>query len=466
MSGKEDSRICTEDICVFVKEEINYIVTEVLEAERKEAYNTFYINLLNSTGDGQEPGEKLGEGEIRFSIAELCKLAKTDGKNVHLWESGYTPEIAKMYNILTSSLAVLCNSLDDRCNFEEMKALQLEILERTNKIVIKNLSYDEINSAFDKVSVSKKTMNEDIIDNNKEEKELSFFKDLAILFNATSEFFNNNNDISKNSILLINKMIKIIKSIDVGTAFSGAFECYNRFLISAIGNKLTTIFNSVLLAGLTALAAGSTGYAVLVDTLNEQNLLQLAATLYYYSQFIHPTLNSLFQFKELGDSIKIHLMTKIPNFAKEKIDVAADTIRYYINKLAKQTENMTLEHTEKVVKDITNITKIIEKAIPKDEINAGDVIIVENDENEEVVILNPELIMNAKDRHLLESYLNENAEREEEAGLKKGGPVKGGKKHKKSNKKRHQKTHKKQLKPKTKSHKMKNKPKAKSHKKK
>lgn len=456
MSGKEDSRICTEDICNFVKKEINDIVTKVPEAERKEAYNTFYINLLNRTGDGK-----------KYSIENLCYLAKTDRTNVHLWESGYTPEIAKMYNILTSSLAVLCNSfdtLDDRCNFEQMKALQLEILEKTNKIVIKNLSYDKINSAFDNVSVSKKTMNEDIIDNNKDEKEFSFFKDLAILFNATSEFFNNNN-ISRNSILLINKMIKIIISIDVVTAFSGAFECYNRFLISAIGNKLATIVNSVLLAGITVSSVGLIGHAVLVDTLNEQNLLQLAATLYYYSQFINPTFSSLFQLTQLGDSIKIHLMTKIPKLTKEKIDVAANTIRYCINKLAERTEKMTLEHTEKVVKDITNITEIIEKAIPMDNINEGDVIIV-NDENEVVEILNPALIMNEEDRNLLESYLNDNA------NLKVGGPgpgpgpFKGGKKHKKSHKKRHQKTHKKQLKPKAKSHKKKNKPKAKSHKKK
>ena len=58
--------------------------------------------------------------------------------NVHLWGNTkdardkdvidqYTPEIAKMYNILTGSLAVLCNS-SDSCNFEQMKALQLKYL--------------------------------------------------------------------------------------------------------------------------------------------------------------------------------------------------------------------------------------------------------------------------------------------------------------------------------------------------
>ena len=71
--------------------------------------------------------------------------------------------------------------------------------------------------------------------------------------------------------------------------FFGALECYNRFLISAIGNKLTTILNSITIAGITLGSAGLIGHAALVDTLNEQNLLQSAATLYYYSQFLEPT---------------------------------------------------------------------------------------------------------------------------------------------------------------------------------
>ena len=461
-----------ERLCQDVKNAINEIAfdTNYTEQERKEAYNTFYTKLLNSTGDDQ-----------KYSIDDLCYLAKKKKKmekkkNVHLWgKSQYTDEIAKMYNILTSSLAVLCNSRD-RCNFEDMKNLQLEILKKTKKIEINKLHdigeklkmirpNGTVSVRGDRNSGSEK---EGYVDSSEEEGYVEYITSVVSIFKASSEYINENLktlievtpeytvDIISS---MIRKMIDIMRRVSrmdvVGSAFHG-FECYNRFLISAIGNKLATIFNSVLLAGITASIGISAGYAVLVDTLNEQNLLQLAATLYYYSEFINPTMEALSAAVDLGDSIKIHLMTKIPNLAKEKIDIAANTIRYYIDKLAKPTEDMTLEHTENVVKDITNITEIIEKAIPM--INEHNVI-VENDEQI--------LLIAGEARELLESYLNDNAE---QAGQKEGGPGQrkpgGGKKHKKSHKKRHQKTHKKQLKPKAKSHKKKNKPKAKSHKKK
>ena len=48
MSGKEDSRICTDDICIYdcVKRNINEIAfdTNYTEQERKEVYNEFYTN--------------------------------------------------------------------------------------------------------------------------------------------------------------------------------------------------------------------------------------------------------------------------------------------------------------------------------------------------------------------------------------------------------------------------------------
>ena len=432
MSEKEDSRICIEPICRFVKGKINYIVTEVPEAERKEEYNTFYTNLLESKGD----------------CTELRILAKTYRTNVHLWGNKkdamgnsvngdqYTPEIAKMYNILTSSLAVLCNS-SDSCNFEEMKELQLEILDETNKLVIKGLgnidmelnnTIEMIDPKNDNLKVGASETEEGASETeegaSETEEGAPVLRNLAAIFGASYEFINNTIITPANVEVfagIINKMIFIMQHpIDT---FFGALDCYNRFLISAIGNKLTTILNSITIAGIAVSIGISAGHAVLVDTLNEQNLLQLAATFYYYSQFINPTLSSLFKFKQLGDSIKIHLMTKIPNLAKEKIDIAANTIRYYIDKLAKPTEDMTLEHTEKVVKDITNITnitEIIENAIPN--INARNVIIVEN--GEEIAL------MTEKDRRLLESYLNENA------NLKDGGPGEGPGQFKKKKKKK------------------------------
>jgi hypothetical protein len=537
MSKEKDNSICTDDIDIYdcVKRNINEIAfdTNYTEQERKEKYNEFYDYLLTSTG--KEPGK----GEIRFSIEDLCYLAKTDGNNKHLWGNTkdardkdvigdqYTPEIAKMYNILTSSLAVLCNSIDDSCNFEDMKKLQLEILKKTNKLVIKGLGNIDmelnntirmIRSKNDNlkgplegrkqskqsnqlkpgiISGIQKEQREQNIIKKKKEKQQEYLdkrrgidlRNLAAIFGASYEFINNTIITPANVEVfagIINKMIFIMQHpIDT---FFGALDCYNRFLISAIGNKLTTILNSITIAGLTLGGAGLIVHAALVDTLNEQNLLQSAATLYYYSQFLEPMMKTLSEAVNLGDSIKIHLMTKIPNLTKEKIGVVANTIRYYINKIAKPTEEMTLEHTEKVVKDITNITnitEIIEKAIPADKINKGDVKIVKNDENKLVKILNPKLIMDPEDRRSLESYLNKDAEEEEveeymneeeanraaaaAAGLKEGtgqGTSGGGKKHKKSHKKRHQKTHKKQLKPKAKSHKKKNKPKVKSHKKK
>ena len=447
MSKKEDNSICTDDIDIYdcVKRNINEIAfdTNYTEQERKEAYNTFYTKLLNSTGDDQ-----------KYSIDDLCYLAKTDGENVHLWtKDQYTTEIAKMYNILTSSLAVLCKS-SDRCNFEEMKALQLEILDETNELVISGLENikkklnnidGELNNKIrmlrskndnlkGRLEVRKQEQSKQgIIDNTqkeqrearvmetnkskqkiglqaKREKGAPVLRNLAAIFGASYEFINNNIITPTNVEVfagIINKMI-IIMQHPIDTFF-GALDCYNNFLISAIGNKLTTILNSITIAGLTLGGAGLIVHAALVDTLNEQNLLQSAATLYYYSQFLEPMMKTLSEAVNLGDSIKIHLMTKIPNLTKEKIGVVANTIRYYINKIAKPTEEMTLEHTKKVVNDITNITEIIEKAIPADKINKGDVKIVKNDENKLVKILNPAL-MTPEDIALLQSYLNENVD--------------------------------------------------------
>ena len=297
----------------------------------------------------------------------------------------------------------------------------------------------------------------------KREEGAPVLRNLAAIFGASYEFINNNIITPTNVGVfagIIKKMIFIMQHpIDT---FFGALDCYNRFLISAIGNKLTTILNSITIAGLTLGGAGLIGHAALVDTLNEQNLLQSAATLYYSSQFFEPTMQTLSAAVYLGDSIKIYLMKKFPKALEDNINTVTESIQTKIDSLAKKTKEMNLTDTKNKIQAITDFTKNIK----------NNVIIVEN--GEEIALMTPE------DIALLENYLNENAERA--AGLKEGGPgpgegpfgqekeeegsVKGGKKHKKSNKKRHQKTHKKQLKPKAKSHKKKNKPKAKSHKKK
>jgi len=60
-----------ERLCQDVKNAINEIAfdTNYTEQERKEAYNTFYTKLLNSTGDDQ-----------KYSIDDLCYLAKKKKK--------------------------------------------------------------------------------------------------------------------------------------------------------------------------------------------------------------------------------------------------------------------------------------------------------------------------------------------------------------------------------------------------
>lgn len=506
MSGEKVSSICTEPICNFVKGEINDIVTKVPEAERKEAYNTFYINLLNRTGDGEE-----------FSIAELCKLAKTNRKNVHLWESGYTSEIAVMYNILTGSLAVLCKS-SDSCNFEEMKALQLNILEKTRKLVISGL--ENIDNALDNIDgeLDNTIGMIDSEGNNLKEGALEteegapVLQNLAVIFNASYEFINNNIITESNMGLfatIINKMITIMQEIqssivegirstsnmNVINTFFGAFDCYNNFLISAIGNKLTTIFNSVLLAGLTALAAGSTGYAVLVDTLNEQNLLQSAATFYYSSQFFEPTMKTLSVTIDLGDSIKIYLMKTFPNALKKNIETVTKNIKNEIDRLAATTEGLKITDTEQKIEAIIDFAQHIknneellmtkeDKALlqqfvddnrPGASTGVKEVGPFGNADNTRKTVPVKKGILNnnnkaaaaaaaAKKRR--DAELQKRRRDAEEAKITDMNLVKGGKKHKKSHKKRHQKTHKMQLKPKAKSHKKQIKPKAKSHKKK
>lgn len=485
MNGKEDSRICNELICRFVKGKINYIVTNtVSKKKRKEVYNEFYTELLESTDDSQEPGAKLGEDEIRFSIKDLCSLAKTDGNNKHLWGNTkdardkdvigdqYTPEIAKMYNILTGSLAVLCNS-SDSCNFEQMKALQLRILNETKNIVISGLT--NIDGQLDNVDNDLKIIeNIDISDVNDTNVDnyIDKITSIASIFGASSEYINENlikliNSTSERTVNIISsmirKMIYIMQSIDVVGSFFGALECYNRFLISAIGNKLTTILNSITITGLTLGSAGLIGHAALVDTLNEQNLLQSAATLYYSSQFLEPTMQTLSAAVDLGDSIKIYLMKTFPKALEQNINTVTESIMINIDRLAAKTKRLKITDAENKINAIMDFTKY----------NKDNAITVENDENEVVELLNPAL-MTPKDIASLQTYVGENVKpaaaetdlKEGEEGMDIEGTFGGGKKHKKSHKKRHQKTHKKQLKPKAKSHKKKNKPKAKSHKKK
>jgi hypothetical protein len=465
-SGRSEenvSSICTEDIGDVVKGQINRIANTnyTNEQQRKNAYNAFYKKLLDSKGD----------------CTELRILAKkTDGTNVHLWtKDQYTPEIAKMYNILTSSLAVLCNS-SDSCNFEEMKALQLEILRETNKLVIEGLGNIDmelnntirmIDSENDDLKAGASLETEEGASETEEgasetEEGAPVLRNLAAIFGASYEFINNTIITPANVEVfagIINKMITIMKKIQSSiveeirrtsnisliNTFFGALDCYNRFLISAIGNKLTTILNSITIAGLTLGGAGFIAHAALVDTLNEQNLLQSAATLYYSSQFINPTMKTLSAAVGLGDSIKIYLMKTFPKALEKNINTVTESIKKNIDDLAKQTEGLDLKVIKRKIENITDFAQRIKN--------------------------NEELLMTDEDRALLESYLNENAE---QAGLKEDMNVEGeeekeyggGKKHKKSHKKRHQKTHKKQLKPKAKSHKKKNKPKAKSHKKK
>ena len=472
MSKKEDNSICTKPICVFVKDGINDIVKNtVSKKKRKEVYNEFYDYLLTSTGDGKE-----------YRIEDLCSLAKTDGKNVHLWESGYTTEIAKMYNILTSSLAVLCKS-SDRCNFEDMKALQLNILRETNRLVISRLT--NINGQLDNVDNDLEIIKKiDIRDVTKYRNKIT---SIASMFGASSEYINENlikliNSTSESTVYIISniirRMIDIMQRVsrmDVVDYTFGALKCYNRFLISAIGNKLTTILNSITIAGLTLGGAGLIVHAALVDTLNEQNLLQSAATFYYSSQFFEPTMQTLSAAVDLGDSIKIYLMKSFPKALEDNINTVTESIKRNIDHLANQTEGMQITDTEKNINAILDFTKNV-------------TITDKNDENEVVEILNPAL-MTEEDRRLLKRYVDDNV-KPAAADRTDGGPgpfgqgeveknmnivgdegtgqgtLGGGKKHKKSHKKRHQKTHKKQLKPKAKSHKKKNKPKAKSHKKK
>lgn len=492
MNGKEDSRICNEPICRFVKGKINYIVTNtVSKKKRKEVYNEFYTELLESTDDSQEPGAKLGEDEIRFSIKDLCSLAKTDGNNKHLWGNTkdardkdvigdqYTPEIAKMYNILTSSLAVLCKSSDDTCNFERMKTLQLKILDETKSIKIKEL--EDIDGQLDNVDNDLEKIEDiNISDVNISDRDVTNYinkiTSIASIFGASSEYINENlikviNSTSESTVYIISNIIRRmidimqrVSRIDVVGSFFGALECYNRFLISAIGNKLTTILNSVTIAGLTLGGVGFIGHAALVDTLNEQNLLQSAATLYYSSQFLEPTMQTLSATVDLGDSIKIYLMKSFPKALEKNINTVTKNIKKNIDNLAAQTKRLKITDAEKKIKDIIDFTKY----------NKDNPIIVENDENEVVELLNPAL-MTPEDIASLQTYVDENVKQAADLNEGEGdmdiqvegqGQFKGGKKHKKSHKKRHQKTHKKQLKPKAKSHKKKNKPKAKSHKKK
>jgi hypothetical protein len=451
--------ICTTRICLFVKRHINHIVTKAPEdpIAQKEFFNAFYREFLDT-----------------YEENEICEFTRIDIKNkLRLWNyKDYTSLTEKFYNMFTFYVTTLCQR-PNTCDYKSMKILQKDILVSLNKITL-----EELQNRLNDINPDPRVR--EVIINNNLNGPSAYLMDIAIFFNTAFDTFYSNAITSGNietAINIVNYFLQIMvnleklamnaaQNISDASAFTtgfGILNCYNNFLISAIGNKLATILNSLLLAVITIVTGAGVGYLAINDTLNDQFLLTTFARLYYYTQIAQSSSKATLESIKLGDIIKLYLIKTIPNLAKEKIDIAANTIRYYINKLAERTEKMTLEHTENVVKDITNITKFIEKAIPM--INADNVITVEN--NEQILLMTPE------DRASLESYLNDNAERAAaaaEENRKEGGPGQkeygGGKKHKKSHKKRHQKTHKKQLKPKAKSHKKKNKPKSKSHKKK
>lgn len=441
--------ICTTRICLFVKRHINHIVTKAPEdpIAQKEFFNAFYREFLDT-----------------YEENEICEFTRIDIKNkLRLWNSkDYTSLTEKFYNMFTFYVTTLCQR-PNTCDYKSMKILQKDILVSLNKITLEELQRRLDSSPIHPID----TLEPEVINNSNNPNE--YLKNIAILLNTAFDTFYSNDITSENIVTasnIVNYFLQIMMNLetvamkatqnmlntDIATASFGILNCYNNFLISAIGNKLATILNSLLLAVITIATGTVVGYLAIKDTLNNQFLLTTFARLYYYTQIAQGSSKAALKLIELGDIIKLYLMKTLPNLVEEKINIVKESVMDQINVLASTTENLSLEDPEETIQNITNFTKAVAET-------------------------EAALIMDEADRRLLESYLNNDAEREEEAnraaaaaaaGLKEGGPgtYGGGKKHKKSHKKRHQKTHKKQLKPKAKSHKKKNKPKSKSHKKK
>lgn len=375
-ASKKRKDICDTDICKFVKSGIDTIVKNPDPMAQKEMFNAFYIRFLDKD---------------EFTKDKICEFTRIGrNNNLHPWsdEEDYTPLTEKLYNMFTFYVTTLCQG-SETCDYEKMMNLQKTILVSSNSITLEELQ-TRLND------INPDSIETEVINNNNSNDPNAYLMTIATFFNTAFDTFYSNAITPENigtAIDIVNYFLQIMVSLEklamnaaqnisnasVFTTSFGILNCYNNFLISAIGNKLATILNSLLLAVTTIATSAGVGYLAINDTLNDQFLLTTFARLYYYTQIAQGSSKATLELIKLGDIIKLYLMKTFPDLVQEKIEEVKESVMGQINELALPTKDLSLEYTEKRIENIIDFTK--EKVQEEEAAAAGEKEAAENNMN-------------------------------------------------------------------------------------